>query len=144
MRSLPPAAGDSNSESEPLLACRAESKPEPARQVDDRAPSAHVKSRAPSSSIPSTRLGIWSRRQTRGSSTAPCSRRSQPRSDREPEVGLEPTHSALQVRRSTTELLRRPPDGSPVYCKTCLESWCARILRLTRWSALSIVFVSQP
>jgi hypothetical protein len=35
-------------------------------------------------------------------------------------------------------------DGSPSYCSTCRPRWCWSTLRLTRWSALSIVFVSHP
>jgi hypothetical protein len=30
------------------------------------------------------------------------------------------------------------------YSRTCLDFWWVRIFLLTRWSALSIVFVSQP
>ena len=33
---------------------------------------------------------------------------------------------------------------SALYCRTSRDCWCVRIFRLTRWSALSIVFVSQP
>ena len=43
-----------------------------------------------------------------------------------------------------TELLRRSEDGSRAYCRTWRPRWCWSTFRLTRWSALSIVFVSQP
>ena len=42
------------------------------------------------------------------------------------------------------ELLRRADQRSDRYRRTSRPFWCERILRLTRWSALSIVFVSQP
>ena len=43
------------------------------------------------------------------------------------------------------ELLRRGAgNGTRPYCSTSRVFWWARILRLTRWSALSIVLQSQP
>ena len=42
------------------------------------------------------------------------------------------------------ELLRRGASVAVPYRTTSRPFWCARIFRLTRWSALSIVFVSQP
>jgi hypothetical protein len=48
---------------------------------------------------------------------------------------------------------RTPPESGPgrstgkpegLQARTSRSFWCARIFRLTRWSALSIVFVSQP
>jgi hypothetical protein len=37
-----------------------------------------------------------------------------------------------------------PIRGDPSYCSTARPLWWVRIFRFTRWSALSIVFVSQP
>src|SRR5262245_697188 len=40
--------------------------------------------------------------------------------------------------------IRKISAGASHYWSTCRDRWCASTLRFTRWSALSIVFVSQP
>ena len=65
-----------------------------------------------------------------------------------PEEGLEPTtvrftRSVLyQLSYSGADAHRRP--RADALQRTWRSRWWFRILRLTRWSALSIVFVSQP
>jgi hypothetical protein len=50
----------------------------------------------------------------------------------------------LKTKRSLGGRLRANASfvGETRYCRTWRASWCCRILRLTRWRALSIVFVS--
>jgi hypothetical protein len=51
--------------------------------------------------------------------------------------------TGARLRRLTVYNAPWPP-AIPYYSRTCLDFWWVRIFLLTRWSALSIVFVSQP
>ena len=72
-----------------------------------------------------------------------CSARAGSRG-REPEVGLEPTTYGLQNVALPAELLRRCAQRSAATAGLRATAGACSTLRLTRWSALSIVFVSQP
>src|SRR3990172_208957 len=49
-----------------------------------------------------------------------------------------------RVQCKTRIGLRDRDDPRARYERTSRDFWCVTILRFTRWSALSIVFVSQP
>jgi hypothetical protein len=49
------------------------------------------------------------------------------------------------ARRGRLTIYNAPRQPAiPYYSRTCLDFWWVKIFLLTRWSALSIVFVSQP
>jgi hypothetical protein len=56
---------------------------------------------------------------------------------------IEPPAKADSARERLPDRVNRAADADS-QASTSRVFWCARIFRLTRWSALSIVFVSQP